>query len=239
MALRIEDVAGYLGLELHDPYGRIVGTLVTFYSNVHGEVEGFEVKVSDDRIQHFEADKIRVEDNKLVVLPEWKYRALRVIEALDRALKRKKAIEKTLSQTDLPSSVIDVYLKKLNDDIKRLKDEASKAKAEIKVRINRIEDEVLHVDRALVNLQIIYLSGEVSDTAFRKSSEQLKRVKDWLLQEKNDAREVIEKIEKLESSPVLLSEAVSRKPKQQPPQSKAPGNVNVGSDDVVVMLGGE
>ncbi len=236
MAIKVGDVSGYLGLEIHDPYGRIFGTLVTFYSNVHGEVEGFEVKVSDDKIVHIEPEKIRVEDGKLVVLPEWKYRATRVIEALDRALKRKKAIEKTLSQTDLPGSVIETYLKKLNDDIKRLKDEAAKAKTEIKVRINRIEDEVLHVDRALVNLQITYLSGEISDTAYRKSSEQLKRIKDWLLEEKSDARATIEKIEKLESSPVLLADTPKPKAKQSP-QPSAP--VNVKPDDVVVMLGGE
>ncbi|MEB3755915.1 MAG: CdvA-like protein [Desulfurococcales archaeon] len=235
MGIKVEEVSGYLGLEIHDLYGRIFGTLVTFYSNVHGEVEGFEVKVADDKIVHIEPEKIRVEEGKLVVLPEWKFRAVTVLDALDRALKRKKAIEKTLSQTDLPGSVIETYLKKLNDDIKKLKNEAVKAKTEIKVRMNRIEDEVLHVDKALVNLQITYLSGEISDTSYRKSSEQLKRIKEWLLEEMSDARSTIEKIEKIESSPVLLAEIPKPKAKQDsgevPP--KAP------TEDVVVMLSGE
>ncbi|MCE4614250.1 MAG: CdvA-like protein [Desulfurococcales archaeon] len=235
MGIKVEEISGYLGLEIHDPYGRIFGALVTFYSNVHGEVEGFEVKVSDDKIVHIEPEKIRVEDGKLVVLPEWKFRAVTVLDALDRALKRKKAIEKTLSQTDLPGSVIETYLKKLNEDIKNLKSEAVKAKTEIKVRMNRIEDEVLHVDKALVNLQITYLSGEVSDTAFRKSSEQLKRIKGWLLEEMSDARSTIEKIEKIESSPVLLAEIP--KPKEKQGSTNVP--VKAPNEDVVVMLSGE
>ncbi|MCE4606860.1 MAG: CdvA-like protein [Desulfurococcales archaeon] len=236
MSIKVEEVSGFLGLEIHDPYGRIFGTLVTFYSNVHGEVEGFEVKVADDKIVYIEPEKIRVDEGKLVVFPEWKFRAITVIEALDRALKRKKAIEKTLSQSDLPGSVIETYLKKLNDDIKKLKNEAVKAKTEIKVRINRIEDEVLHVDKALVNLQITYLSGEISDTAYRKSSEQLKRIKGWLLEEMGDARSTIEKIEKLESSPVLLADTSKQESKEGAEMTAAP---NTPAEDVVVMLSGE
>ncbi len=204
MPLKIEDVSGFLGLEVNDPYGRIAGVLVTYYSDVDGNVEGAEIRVNDDKLVYVDASRLRVEEGKLVVLPEWKQKAVQIIDALGRALKRKKALEKTLSSSDLPGAIIENYLKKLKTEIKQLKEKASKVKAEIKVRSNKIDDEILHIDKALVNLQIIYLAGEISDSAYQKSAEYLRRSKDWLLKEKNDIRDTLTQIEKLESSPVLL-----------------------------------
>ncbi|MEB3851501.1 MAG: CdvA-like protein [Desulfurococcales archaeon] len=195
MPVTAEMISGFVGREVQDEYGRSVGVLVSFYSSVDGTVEAIEVKIADRGVEKIEAARVRVSDGKLVVTPAWKHRAVRVIEALDRAYRRRKAIE-TLEGEDIPSDVISSFKIKLADEIKKLKKEAEEAKSAIKSRLHSIEDESLHLARALTSLKMLYFSGEVPESNYTQSVNQLRRLRESLAKEREDAKKVMEKLEK-------------------------------------------
>lgn len=237
MALRLEQVAVAVGDEVIDEYGRITGVLVSFISGVEGYVQAIEVKIADRGLERVPGDRVKFKDGRLVIVPEWKYNALKVIEALDRAYRRRKALENIASQGDIPGDVIDGMKRKLTEEIKRLKVEAEKAKSMIKDRISQIEDENLHVASAIANLQMLYFSGEVSEKGYTQGMNNLRKLKRALADEKSDAKKTLDKLEKtLEaaSAPTAV-EKPSGKPKEQvkhepaPQAVRAPSKVDEGS----------
>jgi hypothetical protein len=186
--LKIEGLAQLIGSEVEDSYGRSLGTLVSIMSDVNGEVRAVEVKIVDRGLETVAADRIILRDGKLLVIPDWKYEALKVIEALDRAYRRRRALE-TMSASDIPGDVVEDLKRGLSEEIKSLKIKAEEVKRIIKDRIAAIEDESIQVARAIVSIQVLYFSGEVSEKNYTQSINHLRKLREKLIEEKNDAKE--------------------------------------------------
>lgn len=230
MPLKVEDVARLAGKVAFDEYERNIGVLVSFYSDVNGVVESIEVKVADTGVKHVPADRARIVDGKLLITPEWKYNAIKIIEALDRAYRRMRALETLSQQGDLPIDVVKSMKMKLEREIKELKRSAEEAKSEVKKRLSEIDDEMLRVARAIANLQMLYFSNEIDDKGYTQAMDHLKKLRESLAAEKSDAKRVLEKLEKtLEAAstaptPVKAAGAHSTSPAKppEPGQHQAP-----------------
>lgn len=238
MALRLDEVSFALGSEVVDEYGRITGIVVSYISGVEGSIHAVEIKIVDRGLERVPGDRVRLKDGRLVVIPEWKYNALKVIEALDRAYRRKKALENISSQGEIPGDVIEGMRRRLTEEIKRLKVEADKAKAMIKERISAIEDESLHVESAIANLQMLYFSGEVSEKGYTQGMNNLRKLRQTLAEEKSDAKRTLDKLEKtieVASAPTVAGKPKEREAKEREVEkpieapAKAPSSKDEGS----------
>jgi hypothetical protein len=226
--LKIEGLAQLIGSEVEDSYGRSLGTLVSIMSDVNGEVRAVEVKIVDRGLETVAADRIILRDGKLLVIPDWKYEALKVIEALDRAYRRRRALE-TMSASDIPGDVVEDLKRGLSEEIKSLKIKAEEVKRIIKDRIAAIEDESIQVARAIVSIQVLYFSGEVSEKNYTQSINHLRKLREKLIEEKNDAKKTLDKLEKTVEAITTPQEPKKQEEKKQAPQvpPQAPITVKV------------
>jgi len=220
MQVTVELISKFTGRDVEDEYGRNLGVLVSFYSDVEGIVEAIEVKLADRGIERVEADRVKVVDGKVIIVPEWKHKAVKVIEALDRAYRRRKAIE-TIEAEDLPSEVVGTFKFRLAEEIKKLKREAEEAKAIIKRRIDEISDESLHVARAIASLKMLYFSGEISEASYTQSINHLRRLRDALTKEREDAKRVLDKLEKTIQAATTGAGSVKKEAREAPQQPQA------------------
>lgn len=226
MPLKVEDVAKLAGKTAYDEYERSLGVLVSFYSDINGNVESVEVKIADMGVEHIPADRVKIIDGKLLITPQWKYSAVKVIEALDRAYRRRRALETLAQQEDLPGDVVKSMKMKLESEIKELKRKAEDVKSEVKKRLSEIDDEMLRVARAIANLQMLYFSNEVDDKGYTQAINHLKKLRESLAAEKADAKKVLEKLEKTieaaSATPAPAKSVASIKPSASTPSQQAP-----------------
>lgn len=238
MTLHLEDVAHSIGREVYDEYGRIIGVLTSFSSNVEGEIEYIEVKIADLTLKRIDGGRVKVRDGKLVAVPEWKHKATRIIAALDRAYRRRKALE-GISAGDIPAEVVESLKRKLDEQIKRLKIQADESKREIRERINAISDESLHVESAIALLQMTYFSGEVREEQYTQGMNNLRKLKRALTAEKEDAKKVLDKLEKTieaASSVKHQPHAEHPVPAQHTPAKPATGHVGAPKKDDTLLV---
>ncbi len=230
--MRIENLASLIGSEVEDSYGRSLGILVSIMSDVNGEVKSAEVKIVDRGLETIPGDRILLKDGKLVVIPDWKYEALKVIEALDRAYRRRRALE-TMAASDIPADVVEDLKRSLSEEIKNLKIKAEEVKRMIRDRIAAIEDESIQVARAIVNIQVLYFSGEVSEKNYTQSINHLRKLREKLIEEKNDAKKTLEKLEKtVEAVTIPQHEPKKQEEKKQEQQIVAPTPITVKVEEV-------
>ncbi|MGC9071512.1 MAG: CdvA-like protein [Acidilobus sp.] len=216
-AIRVDEASKFIGSEVFDDFGRSLGTLVAIESSVDGKVVNIVVKVVDKGLEIVEGERVKVYEGRLVVTPEWKYQIIEVIENLDRAYKRKKAIETIGNRNDLPSTVIDPLKKKLEEEIRSLKVRADEVKKVVGSRIAEIETEELKVARSIALVGITYFSGEVGERGYTQSMNHLKRIQDALSEEKRTAKDLLDKLDKVVQ---LAFEAEA--PKQTTPSPPQP-----------------
>lgn len=236
MPLKINDLYSAPGSTVHDIYERNIGVLVGVASDVNGYVRYIEVKVADRQVERVEGERVVIEDGKILVVPEWKHEALKVIEALERAYKRRRAIENIAREGDIPAEIIEGMRRQLNEDIKVLKQRALKVKELVKKRIGEVEAESLKVAGAIANIQMLYFSGEVRESSFTASMNHLKRLKESLAAEKKDAKQILEKLEKtFEAAMAPVEQAPLRQEKPPQPQARPPEKSD-GGDELIIQL---
>jgi len=234
LELKVEYISNIVGEEIQDEYGRSMGFLVSITGDVDGFVKQVEIKVADRKVERIPVERLRVKDGKLLIVPQWKYEAIKVIESLDRAYRRRKAVESVLSQGDIPGEVIETMKRRLTEEIKRLRVKAEEVKSIIRSRINEIDDEALRLSSAIANLQVLYFSGEVGEKGYTHGMNQLRKLKSILEEEKSDAKKVLDRLEKILEiarapekyiKPVRQprEEKPSRKVEEKPPSSVTPG----------------
>jgi len=207
-APRVDEASRFIGSEVIDDFGRSLGVLVAIESGVDGRITNIIVKVADKSLEVIEGERVRVFEGKLTVTPEWKYEILEVIDNLERAYKRKKAIESISSRNELPSVVVDPIKKKLEEEIRSLRIKADEVRKLVSSRISEVETEELKVARAVASVGISYFSGEVSERGYTQSMNHLKKLQEALGEEKRAAKELLEKLEKVLQ---LASEGESQK----------------------------
>ncbi|MCG2872414.1 MAG: CdvA-like protein [Acidilobus sp.] len=207
-APRVDEASRFIGSEVVDDFGRSLGVLVAIESGVDGRITNIIVKVADKSLEVIEGERVRVFEGKLTVTPEWKYEILEVIDNLERAYKRKKAIESISSRNELPSVVVDPIKKRLEEEIRSLRVKADEVRKLVSSRISEVETEELKVARAVASVGISYFSGEVSERGYTQSMNHLKKLQEALGEEKRAAKELLEKLEKVLQ---LASEGESQK----------------------------
>jgi len=207
-APRVDEASRFIGSEVVDDFGRSLGVLVAIESGVDGRITNIIVKVADKSLEVIEGERVRVFEGKLTVTPEWKYEILEVIDNLERAYKRKKAIEGISSRNELPSVVVDPIKKRLDEEIRSLRVKADEVRKLVSSRISEVEGEELKVARAVASVGISYFSGEVSERGYTQSMNHLKKLQEALGEEKRAAKELLEKLEKVLQ---LASEGESQK----------------------------
>ena len=216
MSLKIDSVAKVVGSDVEDHYGRVLGVLVSVNSDVDGNVKAIQIKIADRGIEEVPGERLSFRDGKLVVTPEWRFEANKTIEALDRAYRRRKATE-SLAQGDIPAEIVEELRRGLSEEIKNLKARAENVKNMIKDRISAIDDESLHISRAIVSVQTLYFSGELFEKNFTQSINHLRKLREKLIEEKNDAKRVLERLEKTIEAVSAPIEVKKEQPKQEEP----------------------
>ncbi len=202
--LTVETVQELVGETVYDPYGRVLGQLVSFESDVDGTVLKLVVENERKEIEFLDSGAVVLEDGRIVALPEWKRLANNVIASYKRALARMKGLEEMYSRGEIPGNIYHEFSRKLSASLEKLKKESKQLKAMITQRMHEIEDANLRLDKAIASLKISYIANEISDKAYKVAVERLRSAKDSNMRELEDLKTTKARIEALESGSIRI-----------------------------------
>lgn len=216
----VDSMDKYIGQKIKDPYQRAIGSLVSIYSDIDGNVKAVEVLLGDVQFRTLPADRIIIQKDDVILLPEWKYNARKVIERMERAKARAKALDELYAKGEIPKHAYDEYKNNVARDLESLKKDANDAKDLIRKRINELEDQIVQIEKAITALKMSYIAGEIGERGYKPAVDILRQNRDRNLDEKNEAKKFLDIIVKLETSS-LENEAVLKEILQEAPKSVA------------------
>ncbi|MCD6323605.1 MAG: CdvA-like protein [Desulfurococcales archaeon] len=199
MSVTIDQVEKFIGQYVKEEYGRVVGKVLTAFTDITGEVESIEVAVNDSTLEKIEADRIKLTPDGLVIVPEWKVRALSAENKLDRVRKRLRAIEEHYRKGSIPVHAYEDMKRRLERGFEKVKSEVRDVKEALKRRANDLEYQITRLERDISNLMMLYMSNEVSESSYKAAIEYLKDSKTRCIEEKKDIEKHMNLIAKLES----------------------------------------
>lgn len=220
MHVSVEMVEKYLGQSIRDPYGRVVGTLVSFYSDSDGYVTDLEVCLGETVFRQIRVDRFKFTSEGIVLKPEWEYEAEKIVQRLERLKKRLHAIEDLYSKKEIPRHAYDLFKKKLEESLVKTKEDAKKVKEMLKKRMNELEDTLVELEKAFTSIKMSYIAGEISDKTYKAAADQLRKHIEYAINEKDGVKKYLERIEKLETQPIDLTPVSPQVEEEIPSQTQ-------------------
>ncbi len=221
MLITLDQIVKYLGQKVHDPYGREVGLLASVYSEVDGTVTAIEI-VKSNYAETIPVSRVELTHDGVVIIPAWKAEALMLEKKLDRARKRARALEELYRKGQIPGHAYEDVKKKLDKELHTLRDQSRRIKEELKSRIGELENQIIHIEKAMTHLIISYTAGEIPESNFKVAIDNLRQLKNRAMDEKKDLEKHLELIEKLESEPLEIVRSVVEKIQTAPEPTTIP-----------------
>ena len=202
MEVLVETVEKYLGQPIKDPYGRVIGHLISFYSDSDGYVTDLEISVGETSFKQISIDRFKFTSDGVIIVPEWQYEAEKVAKRLERLRKRLYAIEDLYAKKEIPRHAYETFKKKLDTELTKVKNDSKKVKEMLKKKIHELEDTIIELEKAFTSVKMSYIAGEVSDKTYKAAAEQLRKYLEYTTDEKEDVKKHLDRIEKLENQPL-------------------------------------
>jgi len=199
MSVSIDQIEKFMGQNVKDEYGRTVGKFLTAFTDVTGQVESIEIATNDFVFEKVSADRIKLTPDGIVILADWKVNALSTENKLDRVRKRIRAVEELYRKGSIPGHAYEDIKKKLESQFELVKSEVRKVKDALRRRANDLEDQIFRLERDISNLMVLYMSNEVSESAYKAAIDYMRESKTRCIDEKRDVEKHLDLISKLES----------------------------------------
>ena len=208
MAVSVEVLTKFIGQKIKDIYGRDVGVLLHVYTEIDGTVTGVEIAKGDE-IRTYSPENFKLDGDSLVLIPEWKSDAYKILGYIDKIRRRQKALEELYSKNEIPKSMYDDMKRKLDAELLKIREEQGKLKTKLKDRLNKIEDQLAQIDKATIALKMSYISGELPETAYKSSIEILRMSKESYTMERDDIKKTLDKLDGLDKESLELKPSPS------------------------------
>jgi hypothetical protein len=168
--MQSSEAVGLLGKSAEDLYGRQVGVVVGFSLKTNGDVESVGLDQGSGSFTEVKAGRLFLHEQALVVVPAWKADVVRITGETGVLRKRVSALRElerdSKESGEAASGQYEQLRAQYEARIAKIEESSDKLLQEIKSRTNQIDQEDETVAKFLVNVNIQFRSGEISDASF-------------------------------------------------------------------------
>ena len=208
MQISVDVLMKFIGQKIKDIYGREVGSIVHVYTEIDGTITGIEIAY-DNSFVTVNPEGIKLDNDSIVLLPEWKTEAIKILSYMDKIRRRQKALEELYSKQEIPKSMYDDMKRKLDTELLKVKEDHAKLKSKLKDRLNEIEDQLAKIDKVTISLKMSYISGELPEVAYKSSMEVLRQAKESYTLERDDIKKTLDKLDGLDKEVIDIKPSPS------------------------------
>ena len=205
MILTVETFEKYVGQSVKDPYGRYVGVIAGFFSEIDGTVNYVSLEYANGEFAKLSVSRFEFKPDSVILVPEWKAEADEVKMKLETVRKRVKALDDLFAKGEIARHAYEEFKRKLETDLGKLRIEAKEVRKNLQHRLKELEKQKESLETALAAMKMMFFSGELSEPVYRRSSEIIKRNIEKCDAEKKDIRAAMDELEKIESAPISLT----------------------------------
>jgi CdvA-like coiled-coil domain len=168
--MQSSEAVGLLGKSAEDLYGRQVGVVVGFSLKTNGDVESVGLDQGSGSFTEVKAGRLLFHEQTLVVIPAWKADVTRITGETGVLRKRISALRELERDSKESGAAASGQYEQMRAQyearIAKVEESSEKLLQEIKRRTDEIDQEDETIARFLVNVNIQFRSGEISDASF-------------------------------------------------------------------------
>jgi hypothetical protein len=169
-SMQSSEAVGFLGKPVEDLYGRNVGVVVGFSLKTNGDVESVGLDQGSGSFSEVKASRLLSHEQALIVIPMWKADVTRITGETGVLRKRISALRELESDSKANGAASSGQFEQLRAQyearVAKTEESSEKLLQEMRSRMEEIDRQDETLAKFLVNVNIQFRSGEISDASF-------------------------------------------------------------------------
>jgi len=164
-----------MGKPLSDLYGRTIGVVVGYSLKTNGDVESLGVDQGSGRFAEVGAERLVFYERSYIAVPTWKTEMIRITEettVLRNRLLALQELSKDAEEGGASKAQYDQMGVQYRGRLVKIRESRDRLLKEIDARIEELDHHDQSISRFLVNINMQYRSGEITDQSYRAVSDQ-------------------------------------------------------------------
>jgi len=190
LSMQSSEAVGFLGKSVEDLYGRNVGVVVGFSLKTSGDVDSIGVDGGSGYFTEIKSGRLLFHEQALVVVPMWKAEVTRITGEISVLRRRIAALQSLGKDPGADASISPVQYGQLRTQyegrVAKIQESSEKLLLDIKSRMDELDHQDETLAMFLVNVNIQYRSGEISESSFGVISDQCGAMKVRNTKERDD-----------------------------------------------------
>jgi hypothetical protein len=173
--MQSSEAVGFLGKSVEDLYGRHVGVVVGFSLKTNGDVESVGLDQGSGSFAEVKAGRLLLHDQAMIVIPTWKADVTRITGetgVLRKRISALRELERDSKESGAASGQYEQLRSQYEARILKMEESSEKLLQEMKGRMEELDQHDETLAKFLVNVNIQFRSGEISDASFGVISDQ-------------------------------------------------------------------
>jgi hypothetical protein len=188
--MQSSEAVGFLGKSVEDLYGRHVGVVVGFSLKTNGDVDSLGVDGGSGYFTELKSGRLLFNEQALVVVPTWKADVARVTGEVGVLRRRISALHALAKDPNTDGQISSAQYGQLRTQyetrVAKIQESSEKIVVEIKSRMDELDQQDDSLAAFLVNVNIQFRSGEISEESFREISDRCVTMKARNAKERDD-----------------------------------------------------
>ena len=167
--MQSSDAVGFLGKPVEDLYGRHVGAVVGFSLKTNGDVDSVGVDLGSGSFAEVKSNRLLLHEQSLIVVPMWKADVMRITGETGVLSKRISALlelAKDSQEGEASQAQYDQLRAQYETRLAKVRESSDKLLQEMRSRMEEVDGADETMAKFLVNVNIQFRSGEISEASY-------------------------------------------------------------------------
>ncbi|MGI0051018.1 MAG: CdvA-like protein [Nitrososphaeraceae archaeon] len=185
----------FVGKQVKDMYGTLMGNVVGIITDTDGTIESVSVDCGDSGLKQLSYEQLLVQGDYVIFIPKWRLDAQKLFRQKNLTLKRIKALQQLVEEDDSMKEDAEIVYIKYEKKLHELEDKEKSINEKLKERLDELNGSTKNIKSVLFDAKLQYKSHEISEETYLQVTRYTKELMDHINLEKEEITNIKGRLE--------------------------------------------
>lgn len=185
----------FVGKQVKDMYGTLMGKVVGVITDTDGSIESVSVDCGDSGLKQLSYEQLLVQGDYVIFIPKWRLDAQKLFRQKNLTLKRIKALQHLVEEDDTMKEDAEIVYVKYEKKLDELEEKEKSINEKLKERLDELNESTKNIKSILFDAKLQYKSHEISEETYLQVTRYTKELMDHINLEKEEINNIKGRLE--------------------------------------------
>lgn len=180
----------FVGKQVKDMYGTLMGTVIGIITDTDGSIESVSVDCGDSGLKQLAYEQLLVQGDYVIFIPRWRLDAQKLFRQKNLTLKRIKALQKLVEEDDAMKEDVEIVYARYEKKLQDLEDKEKSINEKLIARLDELNKSTKSIKSILFDAKLQYRSNEITEETYLQVTRYTKELMDHINLEKEEINSI-------------------------------------------------